>query len=379
MGSALLSGAALAGGGLAAGLWLATAFGALHGLKLSPGPTAEAFTHSFAEQLHATLVLPKPPQAAVAIAPPSLLPRRIGVVRPQDAGMRTDRPLPAVLVPPKARSLDASGHAIIKQALSAAIAERALSDRWSEDTGQAVAQAAEKAAKAEQEALAAAKIAAEQMAQQQVAMLPDVAPAPIGRPESDPFREVMSARQQRAPETAPAKPVPERPSRRTLLAYARPEEPSDGDESPSLFGRRASLPGRGSGIAVYDISKATVYLPDGEKLEAHSGVGAYRDNPRSVHVKNLGATPPNIYRLTLRESLFHGIEALRMTPVGDNRMYGRDGFLTHTFMLRVRGDSNGCVVFKNYPRFLAAYKRGEVKTLIVVPSINQLPTYMAKL
>lgn len=163
------------------------------------------------------------------------------------------------------------------------------------------------------------------------------------------------------------------------MAYARSQEVMDDDESPSIFRKRASLPGRGSGVAVYDISSATVYMPNGEKLVAHSGRGENRDNPRSVHIKNRGATPPNIYRLTLRESLFHGVEALRMTPVGGNNMYGRDGFLTHTFLLRVRGDSSGCVVFQEYPRFLAAYKRGDIKTLIVVPTVAELPKYMAKL
>ena len=39
-----------------------------------------------------------------------------------------------------------------------------------------------------------------------------------------------------------------------------------------------------------------------------------------------GPTPPHLYELTPREALFHGVEALRMTPVGDGKMYGRDGF-----------------------------------------------------
>ena len=74
-----------------------------------------------------------------------------------------------------------------------------------------------------------------------------------------------------------------------------------------------------------------------------------------------------------------GIEAIRMTPVGDSRMYNRDGFLTHTYLLRRRGDSSGCVVFEDYNRFLNAFKRGNVKTLVVVPSMRELPKYMAML
>ena len=34
--------------------------------------------------------------------------------------------------------------------------------------------------------------------------------------------------------------------------------------------------------AVYDISAHTVYLPDGTRLEAHSGLGSKIDDPRSL-------------------------------------------------------------------------------------------------
>ncbi len=78
-----------------------------------------------------------------------------------------------------------------------------------------------------------------------------------------------------------------------------------------------------------------------------------------------GATPPATYQLTLRESLFHGVQALRLTPV-DGQTYGRSGLLAHTFMLGQRGDSNGCVSFRNYRAFLEAYMRGEIRHLKVV-------------
>src|SRR5262249_52311001 len=58
--------------------------------------------------------------------------------------------------------------------------------------------------------------------------------------------------------------------------------------------------------AIYDITARTVYLPSGRRLEAHSGFGDLMDNPRHVHVRMQGATPPNVYNLTLRERLFHG-------------------------------------------------------------------------
>jgi hypothetical protein len=131
---------------------------------------------------------------------------------------------------------------------------------------------------------------------------------------------------------------------------------------------------RAAGVAIYDIERGKVYLPNGETLEAHSGIGQMRDNPAFAHRRNRGPTPPHIYDLKLRESPFLGVQAIRLTPVGgDAAVFGRDGFLAHTYMLGRRGDSNGCVVFKEYHRFLAAYKKGQVKRLVVVPRLREAP------
>ena len=131
---------------------------------------------------------------------------------------------------------------------------------------------------------------------------------------------------------------------------------------------------RGADFAIYDIERGMVYLPDGEKLEAHSGIGPMRDNPAFVRWRNRGPTPPHIYDLTLRESPFLGVQAIRLTPAGgDAAVYGRDGFLAHTYMLGRRGDSNGCVVFKDYHRFLAAFKKGQIKRLVVVRRLKEAP------
>jgi hypothetical protein len=122
--------------------------------------------------------------------------------------------------------------------------------------------------------------------------------------------------------------------------------------------------------AVYDIAAHVVYLPNGEALEAHSGYGQWLDDPQSFTRKDRGVTPPNVYKLTLREKLFHGVQALRLTPVGaDAKMYGRDGMLAHTYMLGPNGQSNGCVSFRDYPKFLQAFTSGEIDQLIVVPKV----------
>jgi hypothetical protein len=121
-----------------------------------------------------------------------------------------------------------------------------------------------------------------------------------------------------------------------------------------------------SRTAIYDIAARTVYLPNGHRLEAHSGLGSRLDDPRYVNSKGQGPTPPNVYNLALRERLFHGVRALRLIPSDDGKMFGRDGMLAHSYMLGPSGQSNGCVSFRNYPAFLSAFLRGEVDRLVVV-------------
>jgi Protein of unknown function (DUF2778) len=152
------------------------------------------------------------------------------------------------------------------------------------------------------------------------------------------------------------------------LAYAAPDGGIFGNGRSMTPGRLSSF---GEGTAVYDISAHTVYLPDGKRLEAHSGLGNMLDDPRHVSVRMRGATPPHVYDLTLRESLFHGVQALRLNPIGgEGAIYGRSGLLAHTYMLGPNGDSNGCVSFRDYNAFLRAYRNGEVKRLAVVSSLN---------
>jgi hypothetical protein len=122
--------------------------------------------------------------------------------------------------------------------------------------------------------------------------------------------------------------------------------------------------------AVYDVSGRVVYMPDGSKLEAHSGLGSLMDDPGHVNQPNAGATPPNVYDLKPRERLFHGVQALRLIPVGDNGTLGRSGLLVHSYMLGPNGDSNGCVSIRDYETFLKAFSNGEIKHLVVVPSLK---------
>lgn len=160
------------------------------------------------------------------------------------------------------------------------------------------------------------------------------------------------------------------------MAYAAPEDDvvdrSRGRRLSPSFGPPMSI---GQATAIYDISAKVVHMPNGEKLEAHSGLGDKMDDPRYVHVRMKGATPPHTYNLVEREALFHGTRALRMHPVGgSSAIYGRSGLLTHPYLLGPGGDSNGCVSFKDYDRFLQAFLRGEVKRLVVVASMRDAPS-----
>ena len=151
------------------------------------------------------------------------------------------------------------------------------------------------------------------------------------------------------------------------LAYAPTDQGSLGGWGTPAPQKRSMADGK---TAIYDISSKTVLLPNGQRLEAHSGLGELMDDPRSMHLKNRGVTPANVYNLRMREALFHGVRAIRLIPVNEGRMFGRDGILAHTFMLGPRGDSNGCVSFRDYDAFLQAFLRGEITRIAVAETAS---------
>ena len=161
------------------------------------------------------------------------------------------------------------------------------------------------------------------------------------------------------------------PSHGPLLSYASADASVTGsiarEQNPMLGGS----PPYDRSTAVYDISARKVYLPDGTVLEAHSGLGDKLDDPRYAHVRMRGVTPPHIYELKPREALFHGVPALRLNPIGgEDKIFGRDGLLAHTYMLGGNGQSNGCVSFKDYYAFLDAYRNRGIRRLAVVARVE---------
>ncbi|WP_247657725.1 DUF2778 domain-containing protein [Aquabacter sp. L1I39] len=209
--------------------------------------------------------------------------------------------------------------------------------------------------------------------------LPTANPLGSARGASDAATALLESRDRLASVPMPQRnplangePTPAAPRIAALPAPA--EVPAAVEPAPAKPGERSiALPQPGDKFAVYDIKGQTVYMPNGERLEAHSGYGDGMDNLSYVSTRMIGPTPPNVYTLTMRERLFHGVEALRMRPVGEGKMYGRDGFLTHSYLMGPRGDSNGCISFKDYDKFLAAYKRGEVTKVVVVESVPNAP------
>ena len=174
---------------------------------------------------------------------------------------------------------------------------------------------------------------------------------------------------------------PKRPNARVAMLapadHAGPAPVSPGKIKPAYptdLRGDAILESLGSRTAIYDITARVVYLPNGDKLEAHSGLGEHMDDPRSIGVKNKGATPPNIYELSLRERRFHGVRAIRLNPVDPDRMLGRDGILAHSYLLGPDGSSNGCVSINDYPKFLNAFLNGDIERIVVVERLVDAPT-----
>jgi hypothetical protein len=161
------------------------------------------------------------------------------------------------------------------------------------------------------------------------------------------------------------------PAHGALLAYASADASITGsiekEQNPMLGGK----PPYDKSTAVYVITNKMVYLPDGTQLEAHSGLGSKMDDPKFSHVRMQGVTPPHIYDLKPREALFHGVPALRLNPIGgEDKIFGRDGLLAHTYMLGGNGQSNGCVSFKDYYAFLDAYKNKGIKRIAVIARLD---------
>jgi hypothetical protein len=183
----------------------------------------------------------------------------------------------------------------------------------------------------------------------------------ITLPNAGPSTAARPARSRSAPQPAPVAAPAATAGKRVRVAdlSADPVAPADADTSHT---------------AIYDVAAHTVYLPDGRRLEAHSGLGGYMDDTHHFDMKDRGPTPPNVYNLAMREQIFHGVRAIRLIPVDEDKMFGRDGMLAHSYMLGPNGQSNGCVSFSDYPAFLNAFMKGDIDRLVVVEHLANAPS-----
>lgn len=236
-----------------------------------------------------------------------------------------------------------------------------------------VADALKPAAKGADKAADRAKRAPEAQLQLASADPAQIVPAPEAKPKSFADRAKAAVMSITAPRQSMVEKLwGKREPSGGLLAYASADASitasiAPKEQNPMLGG----APPYERDTAVYDITAKMVYLPDGTRLEAHSGLGANRDDPGSRRLRMRGVTPPHIYTLKPREALFHGVPALRLTPIGgESAIYGRDGLLAHTYMLGPNGDSNGCVSFKDYYAFLDAYRNKGIRKLAVLERVE---------
>lgn len=274
--------------------------------------------------------------------------------RPQDALVRQmldDALNQTVALAPR---IETAVPAVTTASIPATLADEALSDE----------SAVETAAIEAEEAGRTAEVAA-----LMDDTLPQEGPLPVSRPETAAKALETMAVARLAKPAKPSRPAAAEEAEEAetaVLAYARPDNPVKPPAKsvpwPDLGTRK---------VAIYDITDGVVHMPNGTKLEAHSGIGKMRDNPKYTHVKMKGPTPPGTYKLSMREKLFHGVAAIRLTSIDGKHPQNRTGLLAHTYLLRSRpGDSHGCVAFKHYDKFLAAYRRGEITHMVIVPEYD---------
>jgi Protein of unknown function (DUF2778) len=338
-----LSGATIAGIGMAASVWMIAAFAAMQ--TMAPSQSSDKGTRLEASLGLNPIVRAIPQQRVVRLAKFSrltVLPRMNLVARA----------VPQKSIAAVAMAKPAADFVEKTQVLALANAAAARGDAVITGSTPVTANALVETVSLKEQGLGKPfSLVMPESASSLNGMLPDLGPLPLAKPRS--FAEAA-----RKPGDKATKPANKE------LAYAKPDLPTDDDNEvrPTFRGKK--------GVAYYDISAGVVYMPNGEKLEAHSGIGKMRDNPAYVHVKMKGPTPPGTYKVTMRESLFHGVAAVRLTPVNGVAPHGRDGLLAHSYLLRNRGDSHGCVAFEEYPRFLKAFKRGEISHMVIVKSMK---------
>jgi len=149
----------------------------------------------------------------------------------------------------------------------------------------------------------------------------------------------------------------------SLLAFASADFGDVSIPNPAKASAMGNAAPYDRATAVYDISARTVYLPDGHPAGSPFRARRKLDDPRYVHVRMHGATPPHVYSWSRARRWFHGVPALRLKPVGgEEAIFGRTGLLAHTYMLAQRRFQRLCLV-QGLLRVPDAYRNRGIKRL----------------
>ncbi len=229
-------------------------------------------------------------------------------------------------------------------------------------------------------ATSAAQTAAQDYSASAIAALPsgDAIPVPMAAPDAQIARApIEDDTDSFLPDDVPfpgQKPVIDRPTvtkpqkqEKTQLAYAPPSGQTENIQR-GLFGRLFGQAAHNK-TAIYDISAATVYLPSGEKLEAHSGIATCATIRAMLTRRCVALRHRALISFRCVKAYSTGSkQCVCSQPMVAIRTTATACWRTHTCC--AGQDSNGCVVFKDYARFLRAFKRGEVNRMIVVTSMS---------
>ncbi|MFB2605145.1 hypothetical protein ACE04B_24680, partial [Rhizobium phaseoli] len=144
----------------------------------------------------------------------------------------------------------------------------ALADAGPQQIAQAPVEPAVKTASLPEEKPATVEVAeAEERQPFDLVLAPDTGSVPLPMARPDGLIGKPAPGSQGAPRSA-----------EPVLAYAKPNSVIEDDEDDSVprYDKPVFSPKLRAGVAIYDIENSTVYLPNGERLEAHSGLGKMR-------------------------------------------------------------------------------------------------------
>lgn len=92
---------------------------------------------------------------------------------------------------------------------------------------------------------------------------------------------------------------------------------------------------------------------------AYSGMGAYKNDPQSEHVKDNGPIPKGYWRIVGYDNS-KSPWTIRLDSISGTNTYGRDGFLIHGDNPKTMGSSShGCIIVNGLEKRKSIFKSGD--------------------